>query len=278
MYYLFVVGRAIALSLPRNVSYLVARILALCQYYISKKDRASVLFNLEALVKEPAERARCARETFVNFAYYLVDFFRYEKLDEDFISRYVRVSGREHLDAGFTAGRGVIGLSAHIGNYEFGAAIVSHLGYRIHALALVHKNKKLNAYFDGQRKMTGVDVIPLGSFAKHCIQLLKSNQFVVFLGDRDFGGSSIALPLCGRRAHIPRGPAFFALKTGACILPVFCIRERKYFYHLVFEKPITVTADGGSEQELMVRYAEMVEKYITKYPEQWYLFEKYWVD
>jgi Kdo2-lipid IVA lauroyltransferase/acyltransferase len=278
MYYLFVLGRALAQSMPRDLCYLIARMLGSCQYYFFKKDRLAVLYNLAALITDTAKRKRCARETFINFAYYLVDFFRYEKIDKEFFSRYVRVSGQEFLDECVNKGRGIIGVSAHLGNYEFGATIVANLGYSIYAVALVHKDKRLNDFFDRQRNLTGVNVIPTGVFAKQCVRVLEENKFVVFLGDRDFGNSGVTFPLCGRLANLPRGPAFFALKTGASVLPVFCIRENKKFYHLIFEKPIHVDQGLQAERELMARYSKILETYIAKYPEQWYLFEKYWVD
>ena len=82
----------------------------------------------------------------------------------------------------------------------------------------------------------------------------------------------------GRQAYFPRGAAFFALKTGAYVVPAFLVRENKMFYNLKFEKPISYDRESKTaEKDIIQEYIYILEKYLKKYPGQWYMFEKYWL-
>lgn len=279
MYYLFIIGRSLALLFPRSVCYFVARFLSIFKFYLSKKDREAVIFNLSPLVVDKRKLRQCARQVFINFSYYIVDFFRYAKLNRDFIKKYIRISGLEYLKQCMSQKRGVILLSAHLGNYELGAAVISLLGYPLYALALNHKDRRLTIFFHQQRKHVGVISIPTGMALKRCLSLLSKGNFLGFLGDRDFTNASrLKFAIHSRYALIPKGAAYFALKGGAYILPLFLVRENKKFYHFIFDKPIVPDDTLNTEEAIMQKWVSVLERYIRQYPEQWYMFEKYWVE
>lgn len=276
MYYFYIAGKALALLVPRQLAYCLASLLATCQYYLSKKDRAVVLDNLSPIVKDEKKRQECAKKVFINFAYYLVDFFRYSKLNENFVKKYVRISGLHYLKEALDKKKGVITVTAHLGNYELAGAVTSLTGYKVNAVALSHKDKRINNFFNKQRAMVGVNVVSASVAIKKCFQLLKDGQLVAFLGDRVFSGSGVKAGMFEKETLLPRGPAFFALKTGAVIMPAFFVRENRNFYHLIFEKPID-TENFKTEESVIKEYGAVLERYIKKYPEQWYLFSPYWL-
>ncbi|MCK9615732.1 MAG: lysophospholipid acyltransferase family protein [Candidatus Omnitrophica bacterium] len=276
MYYFYIIGKTICLFLPRKLAYSFARWLATCQYYFSKKDRVVVINNLYPIIEDKKKREECAKKVFINFAYYLVDFFRYSKLNEDFVEKYVRISGLEFLEEATRQQKGVIAVTAHIGNYELAGAVTSLAGYKVNAVALSHKDKRVNDFFDKQRGMVGINVIPASIAIKRCFSILRNGELVAFLGDRVFSGSGLVANMFSRQALLPRGPAFFSLKTQASFLPAFFVRENKNFYHLIFEKPIN-TKGLQTEEDVVKEYSLVLEKYIMMYPDQWYLFQPYWL-
>jgi len=276
MYYLYIAGKALALFLPRKLAYCLAGFFANCQYFLAKKDRAAVIENLSPIIKDKKQRQLCAKKVFINFAYYLVDFFRYSRLNADFIKKYVRISGINYLEEAIKQGNGAIAVTAHLGNYELAGAVTSLAGYSVNAVALSHKDKRIKNFFNKQRKIAGVNIVPASVAIKRCFSLLKKGELVAFLGDRVFADSGIKVNMFSRQALMPRGPAFFALKTHASIMPAFFVRENKYFYHLIFEKPIN-TKILKTEEDIVKEYATVLEKYINMYPDQWYLFQPYWL-
>ena len=265
--------------LPRAFCYTMAKLIALAHFYFSKKDRVNVLYNLSPIVNDERTKRKYAKEVFINFSYYLVDFFRYSKLDNSFIDRYVRISGLEGLKKVFAQQKGVIALTAHLGNYELAGAVTSLLGYSLSVVALPHKDKRINSLFDNNRKRVGMKVIATGSTIRGCFSALKNGEMLALLGDKDFAGGGLKIKMFSRDAFIPRGAAFFVLKTGVPVVPAFFIRENKNFYRLVFEEPIIFNSlKELDERSIINRYIPILEKYIKKYPGQWYMFEKYWLN
>lgn len=279
MYYLFVAGQALVSIFPRKTAYAIAKFLSVLHFYFSRKDRNIVAYNLSPIVKNKNDIKKYTKQVFINFAYYLADFFRPFYLSRDFIKKYVKISGLENLSSPIVKEKGGIILSAHLGNYELAGEITSFLGYPLSVVALPHKDKRLNSFFDSRRQRAGAEVIPAGISAKGCIRALRRKRLVALLGDRDFSGKGRKAKISsGHSCIIPRGPVFLALKTGAPIIPVFLVRENKYFYQLIVEEPIIFKESGpAAEQDLVEECVSVLEKYIKKYPGQWYMFEKYWI-
>ena len=289
MYYLYLFGKTITSIFPRSFCYLAARFISIAQYYLSKKDREAVIYNLSPVVEGKSKLKRYAREVFINFAYYLVDFFRYSKLNRNFIEKYVKISGWENLEKALGEGKGVIVFTAHLGNYELAGAIIALLGYPLSVVALSHKDKRINRFFDNQRQRAGIKVIPMGvpkqaGVPKYagaaiwgCFTALKRGDMLALLGDRDFSGQGLKLEMFSRYAYFPRGISFFALKTKAPIIPIFLVRENKKFYHLIFDEAVSYSPDQQDETAVIKQCNKVIEKYIKRYPQQWYMFQKYWL-
>lgn len=281
MYYLYCFARILVLNVPRRVAYWLASFCAGIKFYISKSDRDTIIYNLLPVLKNKKAARLAAKKVFENFAFYLVDFFRYSKLDLDFIAKYVTLQGLDNLNHVAVQKRGAVVLSAHLGNYELGASIISLLKYPIHVIALSHQDRRINDFFDHQRNIFGVGVIPLGQSIRKCLTVLKEGAFVAFLGDRSFGPTKkTKVSMFGKTAFLPNGPAFFALKTNSFVLPCFIVRENKYYYRFIFKEPIEYNADNGkgNVEEIIKDYSKVLEEYISKYPEQWYMFERCWVE
>jgi len=276
MYYLFLFGEFLASIFPRRICYFIARQLSLIKFYLSKKDREALYYNFSAIIPDKKKIKKVAKESFINFGYYLVDFFRYSKLNLDFIKKYVKIENIFYLDNYAKEKKGLIILTAHIGNYELGGVIASILGYKFNAVALSHKDKRLDRFFNKKREMFGMGVIPIKGSAKKCLSVLDKKQFLCLLGDRDFTDSAIETNFFNRKALIPRGFAFLATRKKVDVLAGFFIRENTFYYRLIFEEPIKYSEDK-KEEDIIREYVSILEKYIKKYPEQWYIFEKYWL-
>ena len=275
-------GQFLALVLPFRAGYSVAIFAAKLQYLLSRKDRLIVYGNLRAIFpdKDEKEIAVLAKMAFVNFAKYLVDFFRFGKLDKKFLSEKVKVVGRENLDNALKGNKGVIALTAHIGNYELGGAVISLLGYRLNVVALDHKSRLVNDFFIGQRERTGVKVIPLSSTLRRCYEALGKGEVVALVGDRDFSNHGIVTEFFGRKTLIPKGPAAFYVKTGALIVPGFLIRTPDDNFELRFERPISYELTGdieADEKNVSDLCVEVIEDYVKRYPSQWYMFRRFWL-
>ena len=279
---LYKLGQFLSLNLPINFSYSIASFVAILRYFFCRADRNAVVKNLRVIF--PNEDIRIlrqyAKEVFINFGKYLVDFFRFSKIDEQYLKKYVTIEGKENLDNALSKNKGVITVTAHIGNWELGGIVMAIMGYPIIVVALPHKEKSVNEFFNEQRKIKGMKVIQLGRAARHCLEALHNNEVLGLVGDRDFSPGDTRIDFFNRPAMIPRGPAVLSIKTGAIIVPGFMVREKNDHFRLIFQRPIESlrSDDPQYERDLIRKYLSIIESFIRKYPDQWYMFRPLWVE
>lgn len=287
-YILYCIGRFITLSLPLNAAYKLAVFFSDLHYIFAALDRRAVGNNLKAIFPDkPADELnRIKRQMFRNFAKYLVDFFRFSKLDKEYIGKNIKIENIHYFDEALAKGKGVIVLTAHLGNWELGGAVIALSGYPFWVVALPHKHKKVDDFFNHQREIRGIHVIPLGRAARQCLSLLKENKMIALLGDRDFSEKGIIVDFFGRKSFFPLGPAAFAIKTQSPIVPGFMFRNPDDTFTLKIERPIEVRVSEDTDWltdknnfllEIINAYKVILEDYIRRYPDQWYMFRRFWL-
>ena len=282
-YYIYRFGKFLALALPLRLVYFLAAFLAQAYYLFAFSDRRAVKANLRVIFPKESNRqlGKISRMVFRNFAKYLVDFFRFEKLNRQYIDKNIKLENLHYFDEALAKGKGVVVLTAHLGNWELGGVVIAQLGYPFWVVALPHKNKKVNDFFDTQRNKKGVKVIAMGKAVRSCITEIRKNHMVALVGDRDFTEKGIIIDFFGRPTHFPEGPAALSLLTGASIVPGFMLRNPDNSFTLRIEKPIAFTSTGNKAQDLadlIGVYRNIFQDYIRKYPEQWYVFRRFWVE
>ncbi|MFA4993067.1 MAG: lysophospholipid acyltransferase family protein [Candidatus Omnitrophota bacterium] len=282
-YYFYRFGQFIALVLPLRLVYAIAVLLADLHYFFAFRDRRFVKANLKIIFPEKENRQlrKISRMVFRNFAKYLADFFRFEKLNRAYIDKNIKLKNLHYFDQALEAGKGVVVLTAHLGNWELGGVVLAQLGYPFWAVALSHKNGKVNDFFVSQRARKGVNVIAMGKAIRSCIQEIRNNHMVALVGDRDFTEKGIVIDFFGKPTHFPEGPAALSLMTGAAIIPGFMLRNPDDSFTLSIEKPIEFTPTGDKPKDLanLVKvYRNIFEDYIRRYPDQWYVFRRFWTE
>ncbi|MCG2705144.1 MAG: lysophospholipid acyltransferase family protein [Candidatus Omnitrophica bacterium] len=264
-------------------AYSVVSFFTSAQYYVSKRDREIVKSNLRVALPDATEKdiARFAKNVFVNFGKYLVDFFSPLNENDDTLAKKTRFEGLENIDAALKQGKGCIIVTGHFGNWELCGCAMARRGYKINAVALDHNDPRINSLFIERRRRFGINVAPIGNAKNSCLAALGRNEIVAIVGDSPYGESGINVEFFGRTACIPRGPALFSMKTGAPIVVGFIYKEDENTadYKIIMEKPITVKNRVFLRKQLkdtMQYFIKRFECYIKKYPSQWYMFHRIW--
>ena len=283
-YFLYHIVIRIIHFLGRKRAYVFARYCSDFHFYFSVKDRNAVIKNLQHILKTREDVRLSAREVFRNFGKYLVDFFlMYKIVDDQFIKEQLIVAGYQHLTSALAKGKGVVILTAHLGNWEMGAAVLNKLGHTLTAIALPHKDSRVNEIFNRQRINHGVTVVPTSVAVRGCVGALRENKCVAVLGDRDFGSFGAPMQFFGRPTLIPKGAAFFARITGAAIVPIFLIPGKDEKYTLTFEEAIFPPDKKSKDPEdieldLMKECTGVIENNVRKNPLQWLMFREFGIE
>jgi len=282
LYGLYLIGFSCAASLPLSVCYDVATWAAKAYFRFPNKHKTGLKENLKIVLGENTDDEivdRYAFDVFKNFAKYLADFFKFSKFTQEFIEENITVENRECLDECLADGKGAILVSIHIGNWEMGGAVIGSWGYPINAVVLEHSSRRINDFFVRQRTLNGMRSIPVSGAVKECFNVLKRNEFLAIVGDKDYQSSGLYVDFFGKKAFLPKGPAVFSLRTGAPLVCSMLLREKNDKYRLIFEKIEKHVLTGVYEKDikmLMSAYLKVFEKHIREKPDQWYVFNKIW--
>ncbi len=194
-------------------------------------------------------------------------------------SQVARIRGWEHLEKALLKKKGVLLVTAHLGNWELlGAALASR-----HPTAAVAQ-KLYDARFDKiitefREKRLGVSMIKRGMALRGILEALRENQIVMVLCDQDTGKDGVFVPFLGKAAWTQSGTARIALKSGAPLVPAYVVRGVEGAYEMHVEKPIPEPTGADAEKnilEMTRRYTESIESYVKAYPDQWVWMHNRW--
>lgn len=273
-YWWFWLAERLTNSLPSGSAYRCAERLADLQWRCSGTDRSAVSKNLSLALGTPiSEHSPLVRDVFRNFGRYLVEFFTFHRTETPELT----IEGYQHLTDARREGRGAIALTAHVGNWEVGAAVLRRLGFPVSVVVLSHEDPRLDRLFNRQRQRCGVQAIPLGTGAAHrSLRHLRSGSFLGMPCDRAFTTNGIQAMLCGRAVTVPSGPALLSVRSRTPAVPTFLVREGRGKFRLCVEPPIwPETTDPTSSviQALTQRYLVVIERYLKRFPSQWLMFQ-----
>ncbi len=267
----------LARVLPVGIAYLIGETLALISFPLLRSRRQNLEQNLRVVLSRQGDPPsscqirRMALATTLNFGRAVVDTFMVPYIRDKNLK--IDVKGKQHLDAALAAGNGVILVTAHLGTWELGGAILADMGYGFTTVAGTQFTSWLSPQIKKIKQAKRIVVLPHTSVMR-IYRVLKNGGLVILHidGDQFFGGTQVRF--FGRPALIPRGPAALALKTGARLLCGFAIRHSR----CEIEVRITneIPTDNLNEVEITQSIIDIVETYISKYNNQWCMFRSIW--
>lgn len=227
-----------------------------------------------------AEIGRRVRGAFASYARYWVESFRLPGTARSDLERQWSIEGYEHVEAGLTAGRGVILALPHLGGWEWAAFWLTEVqGLPVTAVAEVVEPPELAEWFIRLRRQFGLDIVALGPDAgPRVARALKANQIVCLLCDRDVAGGGVDVEFFGERTTLPAGPATLAARSGAPLLPTATYFDGKSHLGLV-RAPVDTARQGKLRTDvarITQDLAHELEGLIRRAPDQWHLMQPNW--
>jgi len=258
----------------------IARILALFAYVILVKRRRILRENLRHIASDDK---RLVRESFINFGLSYADFIAIPFMSKEQILKIGETRGYSNLDKALSLGRGAVMVSAHLGNWDLGGCFTTGLGYKTAAITESSgPGERFFKLYSDLRAKTGMQIIRLEDkrSATKALDVLRRNGVLILLGDRDITKDGVKVNFLGKESPLPKGPAFFSLRTGAPIVPTFFVWNKGKYLGIMdpmieFEKSGDLKKDIKDLTQLIAR---RLEKRIYEYPTQWYVFDMDWND
>jgi KDO2-lipid IV(A) lauroyltransferase len=276
-------GSVLAASLPRRVSYWIASFLSGVAYVAMPDKRRWARENASRVISKPSdsrEARSLSRKMFRSYALYWADFFGLSGSVSSRVKEIVTLEGLEHLKRALERGKGAILVTAHIGSWDMGGVALAATGElpRLSAVVEPVTKHESESRVTTLRESRGISVIPLGK-PLGIGRALRRNEIVFVVGERLVGGDGVEVEFFGERTLFPRGAAYWSVKCGAPIVPGFCIRQPDGTYVGHIEEPIEPGNGSAGDHEVehhTQRIASVIERYISRYPEQWCMLQPIW--
>lgn len=275
-------GLLAARVLPPFLLEAVARSLALGYWATNAQRREIVTRNLLPALQfdRPAAQRKC-RALFRQFGLKLADLWRYEGGGE--LERMEFGAGAwEMFEAARSRGRGLLLLTPHLGNWEFGAPLLRQRGVSLQVITQAEPQASLTELRQNSRARWGIETLVIGEnpFAfVEVIRRLEQGATVALLVDRPPKPSAVTVKLFGHRFAASIAPAELARATGCTLLPACIPRQAEgYSVRLLpeihYDRAALHSREGRAN--LTQEIIKIFEPSIREHLEQWFHFVPLW--
>jgi KDO2-lipid IV(A) lauroyltransferase len=269
---------AVALALPLSTDApLSGRIL----HALLPIRRRIVHENLRHVFGERAPAAaivRLAQAHYAHLGRLALELVRFRFMRAERKRALVRVENLDTFVQAFCAGKGVLILTGHFGNWEV-ATVAGIRSYpevhgRFHFVRRPIKPRWLDAWVTRRFDRAGFGVIGKRGSLDTIVERLEAGDVVVFPFDQFAGRpDGIDVEFFGQPVGTFKSLAILALATGAAVMPAASWREADGTHVLRFEPPLAPIEHEDTSEAIRRNtraYNAALETLILRHPEQWW--------
>jgi KDO2-lipid IV(A) lauroyltransferase len=259
--------------------------LAKIGYYLFRGFRTRSIANIRLALGDrlsASEIDSVARQSLRNFLRACVEIGVTVESSDDRIKAEIPIVGRKHLDAALAKGKGVLLLSAHLGNFFLVGCRIAVDGLPVFVLVNQPRDGRFAALMDEYRleaRQKTIHARPRHTALRELSEVLRRNQVAVIIADEYRRGSGIEVPLFGKTVIARRGPVSLALRTGAAVVPACLVRQADDSLRLVIEPELELERgerNAEAIRENTIRITRWLERTVRSYPEQWNWMNIHW--
>jgi KDO2-lipid IV(A) lauroyltransferase len=228
-----------------------------------------------------AERERIIRRMWDNLGRVVAEYPHLSRIRCFGGGRRVGVRGTEHIDRARDAGRGIILVSGHFGNWEIGCVAAAQYGLDVAQVYRAANNPAVEAIMLRLRRSLGVDPISKGAAgARRIIAAIKAKRTLAMLVDQKMN-DGIAVPFLGRDAMTASAAAELALRYDCALLPARVDRVGGSKFRVTVYPPLPLPRTGDRQADilaLMTAVNQCLETWVRDDPAQWFWLHRRWPD
>ncbi len=269
--------------LPRKLALSCGSMIGWFAWRIIPRDRANIDRNLTLVYGDrisAKEKQTIGRRFFTNTGRNLVDAVRFKRHYRRQIAPLVEIEGLEHFDRAYKAGKGLIGVTGHIGNFELMAVHMASLGYEIAVIGREMYDPRLDRLLVENRTAMGLTNIATTESPKRTLQWLRSGRVIGILIDTDsMRVRNMFVPFFGIPAATPVALTNVGLRVGAAFIPLACVRIPGDRYKILFRPPVEISRSDNIETDMYnvtLLCNKALEQIIDQYRDQWIWLHNRW--
>jgi KDO2-lipid IV(A) lauroyltransferase len=279
---LYMLGWWIVRKLPENSAY---KLFAFLGREVARRNGRSVQRLRSNLARVQPHLNSNELEILVyqamgSYMRYWCDTFRIQDWSKERVHQTVTTTNEHLLIDPMRDGRGVIITLPHSGNWDHAGAYFCSLGIPLVTVAEKLEPEALFRKFLQHRESMGFEVLALDnrSFAT-LMKRAREKRLIALVADRDLSLSGIDVDFFGFPARMPAGPVLIHIKTGIPLVAAH-VSYTETGIHVEFNS-VDVPTSGTDEERIAAGVqatAHLFEKGIKKYPEDWHMLQRIWID
>ncbi|HWE85559.1 MAG TPA: lysophospholipid acyltransferase family protein [Terracidiphilus sp.] len=269
--------------LPRSLARVLVRVITISVYLAFGRLRRVGQRNLKLAMPDlpPRARRRILRHVFRNLGWQLVEFCRMPRYTPQNTRGWIRTEGIQHFLDAQSRGKGVLVLTGHVGAWELSSFYHSLMGHPMGMVIRRLDNRVLDDFVNRIRCLHGNSVLHKDDFARGLLHAMRRGGTVGILMDTNMTPpQGEFVKFFGITACTASGLARVALRTGAAVLPGFCLwEEKEQQYVLHFGPELQFTPTGDHEADILAatqQCNDVLELWIRRYPDQWLWIHRRW--
>ena len=268
--------------LPRRVMLAFGRGLGWLWGALDRRHREIAMDGLRRAFPEWEEGRveRTARAVYAHFGAVLLDILWMSRQPRSRLLSIVDCEGRGHVEAAYAMRRGVLFVTAHIGNWEIHA--LDH-GWRHEPIGVVARpldNPELDKRLCTFRRRSGNTVIFKRHALAQVLRMIRAGSGVAFLIDQNVQEKDgIFVEFFGRPAATTTVAAAVARKTGCALLPARTELLPNGRYRFRYEAPLEWTATDDRDADIAAvtqALTKRIEGWVRETPAQWLWIHRRW--
>ena len=268
--------------LPESAARRAGGIVGSIAFFLDAKHRNIALSNLKLAfgnARTAAELHAIAKRNFVNLGTNFAVFCRIPRLKKDRLPEMIEFHGQQHLKEALAKGKGALVLLSHLGNWELLITLPLLMDIPIYAVGKPLRNRYLGRWITKMRESFNVRMISSQGAARTMFKLLRKNSVIgILIDQRARRRDAVWINFFGHPAPTLPTPAFFALKTGAAVIPVSHSRMENTD-QITFHPAIDIVHAGDIKQDILTNtqnFHAFLEEEIRKDPAQWFWVHRRW--
>ena len=217
-----------------------------------------------------------------HFGTLLVEMLKLPSINGEAFNKRFHVSGAENLDKALAQEKGVIIVTGHTGNWEYGIAGLNSYGYPMNVIVKKLKSIDNDYLFQKLRGDKGVGFILKEKAVLNIRRALKKNKVVVMVIDQNSKRSEgTFVEHFGKLASTYAAPYVLSNRFKCPVIPCFCYRDENFYDHHieVYPEVQNEVVEGEEEENVRVNirnYIKTFEDFLLKHPEQWIWMHRRW--
>ena len=261
---------------------LLGRLIGMLTYAVDAPHRRIVRTNLRLAFPDwSAQQIRQkSRRVFQHLGTAFVEICQLATYSKSDVMARVKVVGADRWRSALEKQKGLIIVSAHLGNWEIGMQYAACF-MQTPPLGVAKKIrlKYLDRWVHKLRSRFGTNIVFKKGALPEMRQALRRNETVGLLVDQSRRKESVDVNFFGHRVTATPAAAFLGIRCKSPILPIFCIREDTGQLIIHVTEPLELKRSGDLRADIQANtqlITDAVEDMIRKYPEQWFWFHKRW--